>query len=210
MEAQRPSPHRFIWLVCLLALLVLSGCDSGTPPSSASKNSNPAGNNGQAATATAAGTATPLPSPTATPAPTWLTYTDGNYPFSVQYLSNWNLLPDAHLDATSPYKILSFFPGPSQSSAPTLNVISITIGINQPNDTESGPPQGFVPDGTVTVNGTTQTIFSGPGADGGQALSLEYSQGSRIYLFASNAAMVSAAFFKQTFLTMLTSFHAQT
>ncbi len=202
MGSTRYSLRRFGWLVSLLILLVLSGCDS---PSSTTRNNHPPGGNGPAGTATR----TTSPSPTASPVPTWQTYTDGNYPFSVQYWSDWNVLPDAHLDATPPYKILSFFPGPSQSSAPTLNVISITIGVNQPDDTQSGPPQGFAPDGTVTVNGATETIFSGSGANGGQELSVEYSQGSHIYLFASNAALASAPTFKQTFLKMLASFQAQ-
>ena len=187
------------WLVGVVLLLSLAGCGAGPGAVQSSRGS-------------ASSPATPpLPvssSPTMTPPVSWQSYQDSHYPFSVQYPLDWTALPDAHLGANPPYEIVSFYPGSGQS-APALNVISITVAAQQPDDVQSGPPPGFAPAGDVTIAGTTEKMFSGPGTAGGQELLVEYDGASHLYLFVANADAASAAAFKQTLMRLLTSFQTQ-
>jgi hypothetical protein len=194
------------YLFGILLLLAFAGCGSGSP---SARSSTPLpGEGGGAKTPQA--TATPLvaSSPTSTPAVNWQSYQDNHYPFSVQYPADWMALQDAHVDENPPYEVVSFYPGSGQS-APTIDVISITVAEQQPDDVQSSPPAGFAPAGDVTIAGATEKMFSGPGANGGQELLVEHDQGSHLYLFVSNADATSAAAFKQNFMKLLASFQVQ-
>lgn len=194
------------WLLGMLLLLALAGCGSGPAP--AQSSAPLPGGGGSIGTPPATATLPISSSPTSTPATSWQNYQDSHYPFSAQYPSDWTALPDAHLDANPPYEIVSFYPGPGQS-APAINVISITVATQQPDDAQSGPPAGFAPAGDVTIAGAVEKMFGGPGANGGQELLVEYDQGSQLYLFVSNADATSAAAFKQDLLKLLASFQTQ-
>ena len=188
------------WLVGMVLLLALAGCGAG--PASAQSS-------GGSASSPAASPSLPVSSsPTMTPPVSWQSYQDSHYPFSVQYPLGWTALPDAHLDANPPYEVVSFYPGSGQS-APALNVISITVAAQQPDDVQSGPPPGFAPAGDVTIAGATEKMFSGPGTAGGQDLLVEYDGGSHLYLFVANSDAASAAAFKQTLMRLLASFQTQ-
>lgn len=58
----------------------------------------------------------------------------------------------------------------------------------------------------LALAGTTEKMFSGPGAGGGQELLVEHDQGSHVYLLVSNADSASAAAFKQNFMKLVASF----
>lgn len=195
-------------LLGMLLLLALAGCGGGATSAQSSGHGTPVSGGG-GSIGTPSATATPFisSSPTSTPAVNWQSYQDSHYPFSVHYPADWTAFQDAHVDENPPYEVVSFYSGSGQS-APTLNVISITIAEQQPDDVQSGPPAGFAPAGDVTIAGATEKMFSGPGANGGQELLVEHDQGNYAYLFVSNAEPVSAAAFKQDFLKMLASFQA--
>jgi hypothetical protein len=194
------------YLFGILLLLAFAGCGGGS--TAAQSSTPPPGEGGGSKTPLATVTAVISSSPTSTPAVHWQSYQDSHYPFSVQYPVDWTALQDAHVDENPPYEVVSFYPGSGQS-APTLNVISITVAEQQPDDVQSGPPAGFAPAGDVTIAGATEKMFSGPGANGGQELLVEHDQGSHLYLFVSNADAVSAAAFKQNLLKLLASFQVQ-
>ena len=204
--AQLHSLHRCLRLLGMLLLLALAGCATG--PASAQSSTPLPGGGASRGTPLATATLLPSSSQTATPSVSWQSYQDSHYPFSAQYPSDWTVLPDAHLDANPPYEVVSFYPGSGQS-APALNVISITVAAQQPDDVQSGPPSGFAPAGDVTIAGTTEKMFSGPGTAGGQELLVEHDQGSYAYLFICNADTTSAAAFKQNFTKLLASFQTQ-
>lgn len=201
MMAQPQSLRRF-WLLGMLLLLALAGC--GGSPTSAQSSTPGEGSKTPLATATALASS----SPTSTPAVNWQSYQDSHYPFSVQYPEDWMALQDAHVDENPPYEVVSFYPGSSQS-APAIDVISITVAEQQPDDLESGPPAGFAPAGDVTIAGATEKMFSGPGANGGQELLVEHDQGNYAYLFLSNADTTSVAAYRQNLMKLLASFQAQ-
>lgn len=200
LRRSRCDSRIFHWLLGMLLLLALAGCGAG-----------PAAVQSPGGSASSPAVSPSLPvssSPTTTPPVSWQNYQDSHYPFSVQYPLDWTALPDAHLDATPPYEVVSFYPGSGQN-APALNVISITVAAQQPDDVQSGPPQGFAPAGDVTIAGTTEKMFSGPGTAGGQELLVEYDGASHLYLFVANADAASAAAFKQTLMKLLASFQTQ-
>ncbi|HEU5198643.1 MAG TPA: hypothetical protein VFU32_03335 [Ktedonobacterales bacterium] len=201
MMAQ-PQSLRCFRLLGMLLLLALAGC--GGSPTSAQSSAPGEGSKTPLATATALASS----SPTSTPAISWQSYQDSHYSFSVQYPEDWMALQDAHVDENPPYEVVSFYPGSSQS-APAIDVISITVAEQQPDDLESGPPAGFAPAGDVTIAGATEKMFSGPGANGGQELLVEHDQGNYAYLFLSNADTTSAAAFKQNLMKLLASFQVQ-
>ena len=190
----------------MLLLLAFAGCGSG--PTSAQSSTPVSGGGASVGTPLTTATLPVSSSPTSTPALNWQNYQDSQYPFSVQYPADWMALQDAHVSDTPPYEVVSFYPGSGQS-APALNVISITVAEQQPDDVQSGPPAGFAPAGDVTIAGTTEKMFSGPGANGGQELLVEHDLGSHLYLFLSNADTTSAAAFKQDFMKLLASFQVQ-
>lgn len=200
---------RIFLLPGMLLLLALASCGGGATSAQLSGHGTPVSGGG-GSIGTPPATATPLvsSSPTSTPAVNWQSYQDSHYPFSVQYPADWAVLPDAHVSDNPPYEVVSFYPGSGQS-APAIDVISITVAEQQPDDVQSGPPAGFAPAGDVTIAGATEKLFSGPGANGGQELLVEHDQGSYLYLFVSNADAVSAAAFKQDFLKLLASFQVQ-
>lgn len=197
------------YLFGILLLAAFAGCGSGPASTQSSGGGTPgSGGRGSIGTPPATATAVVSSSPTSTPAVNWQSYQDSHYPFSVQYPVDWTALQDAHVDDNPPYEVVSFYPGSGQS-APALNVISITVAEQQPDDVQSGPPAGFAPAGDVTIAGATEKLFSGSGANGGQELLAEHDQGSHLYLFVSNADPVSAAAFKQDFMKLLASFQVQ-
>jgi hypothetical protein len=181
-------------VLALVALLALSGCgDTSTP--------GPSGGSGDAATAT----------PTANPGPVsipgWQTYTDASFAFMVQYPPNWAKALEPQPQGAL-YEVVGFFAvgSASKGAAPTQNVITITAGQNQPNSTDGSAPPGFAPAGSVVVDGTTQTLLSGPGSAGGQGLLVMFALDNQIFLFYSTADALHAAQFHQTFTQMLSTF----
>ncbi len=188
-------PHCSWYVVlALAALLALSGCGETAA-------SGPPGGAGDGATAT------PTAIPTPASIPGWQTYTDASFGFLVQYPPNWMEAPVPQQQG-APYEVLGFFARGSanKGAAPTQNVITITTGQNQPNSTDSAAPPGFAPAGTVVVDGTTQTLLSGPGSAGGQGLLVMFALNNQIFLFYSTADAASAAQFHQTFTQMLSTF----
>lgn len=186
---------RCSWYVvlALAALLALSGCSDTAA-------SGPSGGAGDVATATPT-----IPGPASIPG--WQTYTDTSFGFMVQYPPDWAeaLVPQQQ---GAPYEVAGFFARGSanKGAAPTQNVITITTGQNQPNSTDSSAPPGFAPAGTVVVDGTTQTLLSGPGSASGQGLLVMFALNNQIFLFYSTADAASAAQFHQTFTQMLSTF----
>jgi hypothetical protein len=189
------SPRRgWCWLVLAAALLVLSGCGD------VSVANAPGGDNTVA-------TATSAPDPTPAHIPGWRTYSDKQYSFSIQYPPNWTALLEPQQQG-APYEVVGFFPAGSGSSgaAPTQNVITVTAGMNQPNSIDSSAPPGFAPSGSVNVGGTTQTLLSGPGSNGGQGALVMLAGDNEIFVFYSTADAASASSFQQTFTQMLSTF----
>src|SRR5579859_1642253 len=185
MYRLRQSFRWGVWLlaVAAVALLALSGCggDSSTPAPSG-------GDTNVTATPTSA------PSPTPVHINGWQTYSDNLYFFAIQYPPNWTEMLEPQPQG-APYEVVGFFPAGTTSNnmAPTQNVITITVGVNQPNTIDSPAPDGYMPDGTITVAGTSQTLLAGPGSNGGQGLLVQYAQDSQVYLFSSSADDASAS-----------------
>ncbi len=198
MVCLRQSFRRSAWLLMasLVALFALSGCggDSAPPaPSGGDTNVTP--------------TPTLAPSPTPVHINGWQTYSDKPYAFAIQYPPNWTEMLEPEPQG-APYEVVAFFPAGTTSGnmAPTQNVITITVGANQPNTVDNPAPDGFMPTGTVNVAGTSQTLLTGPGSNGGQGLLVQYAQANQVYLFSSSADDASANAFQQTFTQMLSTF----
>ncbi|GEM_PF-3210759 len=189
-----PLTRRYGWPlgIFLAALLALSGCGGGA-------SSNSPVDTGSTATST------PVANPTPARIAGWQTYSDTRYQFTIQYPPDWTAQqappsPDAASD-----EIINFFPNGS-GAPPAQNVISITIAPSQANSVGDVAPPGFAPSGSVTVDGTSQTLLSGPGASGGQELLVLFANGNQVYLFASNADTANAPAFQRTFTQMLSTF----
>jgi hypothetical protein len=175
----------------LAALLALSACgDSSAPKTS--------GGPGNTVTVT----------PTVAVPASWQTYHDTPSAYSIQYPPGWASMLEPEPQG-APYEVVGFFAAgtASNGTAPTQNVITITSEQSRPDTVDSAAPPGYAPGGSITVAGTSQTLFVGPGSTGtGQGLVVLMAQGNQIFLFYSTADAASAAQFKQTFLQMLTSF----
>jgi hypothetical protein len=187
------SPRSPAWMLVLgmAALLALSGCGDATqPPPSSNK------------------AATPTATPTIAVPAGWQTYNDAAFTYSVQYPPDWASLLEPQPQG-APYEVVGFFAkgAASNGTAPTQNVITVTGSHSRPDTTDAGTPPGYAPAGKVTVAGTNQTMYVGPGYNGqGQGLVVLVAEGQQLYLFYSTADTASEAQFKQTFLKMLASF----
>jgi hypothetical protein len=152
-------------------------------------------------------TATPTTAANPTPAHIagWQTYSDRQYQFTIQYPPDWTAQLAPPPQGAASDEIVAFFPNGS-GTPPAQNLITITIAPSQANSVGDTAPPGFAPSGNVTVDGTSQTLLSGPGANGGQELLVLFANGNQLYLFASNADTSNAPAFQRTFTQMLSTF----